>query len=105
MTSLPSLPKGPYKRKGTTQSAHGHVFERHLLMLFGLRGLQKGYEYSLATELEDADIFDDVVFHYIIEGCLYTRLLQAKHFDEQKTEITVEDLLGGKRFDLKKYFE
>src|SRR5690606_12076027 len=49
--------------------------------------------------------FDDVVFHYLRDGHLCTRLLQAKHFTGQNKEITVEELLGGKRFDLKKYFE
>src|SRR5699024_1932851 len=33
------------------------------------------------------------------------RLLQAKHFADQNRVIAIEELLGGNRFDLKKYFE
>src|SRR5690606_11831728 len=62
-------------------------------------------EYSLASELEDAGKFDDVVFHYKIGGCLYTKLQQAKHLADHSKEITVEELLGGKKFNLKTYFE
>src|SRR5947208_1199552 len=101
------LPTGTYDGAEAMDAAHGHNFERYLLMLFGFRGLQRGYEYSMATELKDAGKFDDVVFHLIRDdGQLCTRLLQAKHLTSQNREITVEDMLDkNSRFNLTKYFE
>src|SRR5690606_7254543 len=106
MTS--QLPKGKYVGAGYRKTVSGYTFERYLLMLFGLKGLQKGYEYSLATESEDAGKFDDVVFYYIREDSPCTRLVRAKHFTGRKSEITAEDLLDKKpnsKFGLKMYFE
>src|SRR5699024_376065 len=98
-----------YVGAGDRDNIHSYTFERYLLMLFGLKGLQKGYKYSMATELRDAGKFDNVVFHYIREGGqLCTRLLQARHFTDQSKEITVEDLLeksANSRFGLKTYFK
>src|SRR5699024_3437222 len=101
------LPTGSYVGTGNIDYVHGHTFERYLLMLFGLRALQRRNEYSMATKLKDAGKFDDVVFHYIKEDGLCTRMLQAKHRGQNR-EITVEDLLdrsASSRFGLKAYFE
>src|SRR5699024_4579159 len=92
-------------------SEHGRTFERYLLMLFALKGLQNGYEYSMASELENAGKFDDVVFHQIrgdgINRQTCTRLLQAKHFTDQSKGITVMDLTVSKSSTLRLavYFE
>src|SRR5690606_20895520 len=95
-----------YEGVGNKDNVHRYTFRQYLLMVVGLRGVQKGYEYSIATKLKDAGRFDDVEFHYTKEGRLRTRLLQAKHFIGLNRKITVEELLDKKgRFNLTKYFE
>ena len=106
--------KKRYLSSGLKKSLHGNVYQLKLLMLFVRRGLQN-YSFTLATEMDQAEKFDDVVFKYKKtkqEPWTY-RYLQAKHKLEDSLTITVNDLLikeesgskGDKKpFSLPKYF-
>ena len=100
--------EGSYESAGLKRALHGTVYQLKLLMLFLMRGLENQHEFYLATEKEDAEKFDDVVFRYKPkrrEGWKY-RYLQAKHKYEESSVITVADLLSeyDGDFSLKKYF-
>jgi hypothetical protein len=98
--------------KGLKNTLHGNIYQLKLLMLFLQRGYKEGYEFRLATEMEAAQKFDDLVFHYKApkESVYKYRYLQAKHRLEGCKVISATDLLpnkgvkGKKDFDLRKYF-
>jgi hypothetical protein len=75
-------------------------------MLFAWRGYQQGYPFLLATEMDEAEKFDDLVFQREIGGQLVYQVLQAKHKQEESKRIKVNDLLDEKdgEFSLPKYF-
>ncbi len=96
-----------YAASGVKNSLHGCIYQLKLLMLFLKRGLDKGYSFRLATEMDAAEKFDDLVFEYKREGggSAY-RFLQAKHKQDEKS-IEVRDLLTEDQdgeFRLAKYF-
>jgi tetratricopeptide (TPR) repeat protein len=105
-TSL-SDTQGGYTASGVKSSLHGTVYQLKLLMLFLKRGLDIGHSFLLATEMNDAEKFDDVVFEYIDgQGQRKYRFLQAKHKQDESEKIRVNDLLTEKdnEFSLQKYF-
>lgn len=100
-----------YKASGLKDTLHGNTYQLKLLMLFLHRGLKNGYEFELATEMDKADKFDDLVLWYQKPGeqAKY-RFLQAKHkFNEMKV-ISYRNLLPETvyqkkgDFSLLKYF-
>jgi hypothetical protein len=95
-----------YKASGLKNTLHGDIYQLKLLMLFLERGLDKGYSFRLATEMDDAEKFDDLVFRYVDNGKEVIRFLQAKHKQDQATKISKTDLLNEKDgdFSLQKYF-
>ncbi|KAF4531686.1 hypothetical protein B566_EDAN017059, partial [Ephemera danica] len=100
-----------YRKGGVESSLHGVVYQWKLLMLFAVRAQRKGYSFRLATEMEEAEKFDDLVFHYIKndEQIMASIYLQAKHVEvenELRIKINTNDLLTEKdeRFSLQKYF-
>jgi hypothetical protein len=97
-----------YEASGLKNTLHGNIYQLKLLMLFLKRGLDKGYSFRLATEMDDAEKFDDLVFEYENErkdGTIW-RFLQAKHKQDESKKISVNDLLTEKdgEFSLQKYF-
>ncbi|APR98544.1 ankyrin repeat domain-containing protein [Wolbachia endosymbiont of Folsomia candida] len=102
-----------YSASGLKHTLHGNIYQLKLLMLFLKRGLDKGYSFRLATEMDAAEKFDDLVFQYEKDKADGTgkeevwRFLQAKHKQDESTKITVGDLLTKEKkgeFNLEKYF-
>jgi ankyrin repeat protein len=108
VSQIQTLPSGSleYKASGLKNTLHGDIYQLKLLMLFLERGLSKGYSFRLATEMDDAEKFDDLVFRYVENGSEVIRFLQAKHKQDQATKISKSDLLNEKDgdFSLQKYF-
>lgn len=104
--------EGDYAASGTKRALHGTIYQLKLLMLFLKRGLDKKYSFWLATEMDAAGKFDDVVFKYTEsasgdDDIRWTyRFLQAKHKWNDEKRITDNDLLTEKDedFSLQKYF-
>ncbi|XP_039439248.1 uncharacterized protein LOC120420322 [Culex pipiens pallens] len=106
--SAPSVPVSTYsKRKGTT-SIRGQLYETKLLALVLFRALHRDdiTSFNLATNVDDAGAFDDIVMRYTVNGtdkCIY---LQAKHKDCNETNF--KDMIDGSEkgdFSLLKYFK
>ncbi|XP_072380058.1 uncharacterized protein [Diabrotica undecimpunctata] len=100
-----------YASSGLKTSLHGTVYQLQPLMLFVYRAHKNNYAYfDIATELDIAEKFDDVVITYKRTAAdkLYTwRFLQAKHKqDVKKQKITVSGLTNDDKgeFSLQKYF-
>ncbi|WP_254229499.1 ATP-binding protein [Wolbachia pipientis] len=85
---------------------HGNIYQLKLLMLFLYRGVSNQYSFRLATEVKEAEKFDDLVFQYVQDGKIKYRLLQAKHKLDESKKITLDDLLGrnDNNYNLAKYF-
>jgi hypothetical protein len=108
----------PVKRRNSHPSVHtpirhsGDIFQSKLLMLFLIRGIQKGYQFQLATEMSElGGIFDDLIFKYCQiddneEEKQNWRFLQAKYKQDEGFEITAIQLLNDNLgdFSLAKYF-
>lgn len=104
-----SVPVSTYsKRKGTT-SIRGQLYETKLLALVLFRALHRDdiTSFNLATNVDDAGAFDDIVMRYTVNGtdkCIY---LQAKHKDCKETNF--KDMIDGSSekgdFSLLKYFK
>nr|CAH7726410.1 unnamed protein product [Callosobruchus chinensis] len=98
-----------YPASGLKHTLHGNIYQLKLLMLFLKRGLEKGYSFHLATEWDDAEKFDDLVFIHDDQnrGKIY-HFLQAKHKqNEDNKKIGIGDLLTEDKngeFGLAKYF-
>ncbi|WP_341819679.1 ankyrin repeat domain-containing protein [Wolbachia endosymbiont (group A) of Brachyopa scutellaris] len=98
-----------YPASGLKHTLHGNIYQLKLLMLFLKRGLEKGYSFHLATEWDDAEKFDDLVFIHDDQnrGKSY-HFLQAKHKqNEDNKKIGIGDLLTEDKngeFGLAKYF-
>lgn len=105
-------PSNEFSKSGLVHSLHGDIYQLKLIMMFLQRGLLNGYRFELATERDDAEKFDDVVFEFSKRKSYGSplnigRFLQAKHkLDDNKT-ITVNDLItqANGEFSLKKYFD
>lgn len=105
------MQSGEYLASGIKSTLHGTIYQLKLLMLFLKKGLDRGYEFSLATEMDAAEKFDDLVFEYkkaANDEKSYI-FLQAKHKQklEDKDKIHIGDLLSTDKsnpFMLIKYF-
>lgn len=100
-----------YSASGVKDALHGIAFQWKILMLLAQRCHEKGYSFRLATEMDEAEKFDDVVFWYINpnDNAQHSIFLQAKHIqleNENKSKISLNDLLTDRdgRFSLQKYF-
>lgn len=99
-----------FQASGAKSSLHGVAYQWKLLMLFAQKSQQLGYDFRLATEMNEAEKFDDVVLQYVKEGSdvMRCRFLQAKHIqaENERKRITAKDLLVKEKgpFSLQKYF-
>lgn len=95
-----------YNAGGLKRSLHGTIFQLRLIMLFVLRAMDKRYEFCLATEIDAAEKFDDIVLKYITSDRKALRFVQAKHKkDVDKNKITFSALTSNNNdFSLQKYF-
>jgi hypothetical protein len=93
------------------KTLHGVIYQLKLLMLFAQRESKNNFDFELATEVEEAEKFDDVVFHIKnmnkkTEGSenkshhIYL-MLQAKHKQDEKIKIKMADLFP-ESYDKKK---
>ena len=96
------------KRPKSSDNDHGNWFQWKLLFLFFIRAINKGYQFHVATELEEfGGKFDDLVFlkdcDQPVKSFLY---LQAKHKQDEKKKIKATDLItkNDDNFSLTKYF-
>lgn len=103
-----------YRRssKSIKNNLHGSIYQLKLLMLNAYQAWKNGYTFILATEMQDAEKFDDIVIWYIDEhkskSDILVRCLQAKHSWDKKKKIRDADLLSEKdraQFSLVKYFD
>jgi hypothetical protein len=100
-----------YPASGSKKFLPGNIYQLKLLMLFLHRGY-KNYEFSLATEMDAAGKFDDLVFEYKkpSDKTYEYHYIQAKHKRHDHKAISATNLLAttGKEtddnFSLQKYF-
>lgn len=94
-----------YAAGGLKQTLHGTIYQLQLLIFFMKRALDKGYDFRLATEMEAAEKFDDMVLRYQVDGQNRYRFLQAKHRQDEHRSITLSDLTNDSEgdFSLLKY--
>lgn len=116
--TLIPIENSKHRAAALKKALHGSIYQLKLLMLFLHRGLINNYQFSLATEMDEADKFDDLVFLHIKPGdnSATYRFIQAKHTTETKLtiedpttnkgKISANDLLNIKNgdFSLQKYF-
>lgn len=98
-----------HKSGGLRHSLHGVIYQLKLHMLVMNRALTNGYNFRLATEMDDAEKFDDLVFIYENEegDSIKYRFLQAKHKQDETIKITSNDLLTENtdgEYVISKYF-
>ncbi|MDR2978452.1 MAG: hypothetical protein LBU56_03495 [Rickettsiales bacterium] len=62
-------------------------------MLFLKRAVDRGYSFRLATEMESAAGFDDIVSRYEQNGTIVHRFVQVKHKQDGTEKISVGSLL------------
>lgn len=95
-----------HRSSGTKRGLHGTIYQAKLLGLFAKRGKDM-YGFRLATEMDSAGKFDDIVFTYRRHDTFQTRFLQAKHKkDPQEEKIKISDLYStdyNNPFCLQKY--
>ena len=116
--------KTTYKKRKGTAGASGQFYEIKLYMWFLLEGTTRTKDgtingFHLASNMEEAESFDDVVFKYTYNGQDGTEktkilFLQAKRKEKEKETakrpqdklITIGKLLSGADtdFSLQKYF-
>lgn len=101
-----------YPGYGLKNTTHGDLYQSKILMLVLHRSLKKRFKFRLGTEVDAAEKFDDVVLEFEQGGTICYRLLQAKHYQNEKEIITFNNLTASekskdqkdKNFGLKKYF-
>jgi len=97
-----------YPSSGLRDSIHGVLYQLNLLILFSKRAHDKGFSFRLATEMNSAVKFDDLVLEYVNdkEDGTFWRLLQAKHKQNESQKISLNCLLTETKgeFSLLKYF-
>ncbi|XP_037033845.1 uncharacterized protein LOC119072675 [Bradysia coprophila] len=102
----------PYRvlTSGLKRTLHGTIYQLKILMLVVMRAKIEKYEtFYLATEMDMADKFDDVVFKFqpTANGDWSWRFMQVKHKnDAVKNKITFAALTSSNDndFSLQKYF-
>ncbi len=97
---------------GLRLSLHGNIYQLRMLCLFLTRAAGLKIPFCLATELERAEKFDDLVFKEAASAADSNPrpihdFLQAKHKFSNDSSITCSDLLSAQsdaEFGLPKYF-
>ena len=99
---------GSYDASGLKMAFHGNIYQLKLLMLFAIKGQQDQLSFSIATEMDRAEKFDDLVFKSKATGekDYAYNFLQAKHKQDNTKLIKNKDLLdvNDGEFSLPKYF-
>ncbi|XP_055317510.1 uncharacterized protein LOC129576420 [Sitodiplosis mosellana] len=95
-----------YDAHSLRSNFHGPIYQAKLLALFGKRALSNSYEFSLASEMDDAEALDDVVLRYKESNKWTWRFVQAKHKQNtDSSKITISELISNDNdFSLQKYF-
>lgn len=113
-----------YSASGLKFTLHGNIYQLKMLMLYVARACKNRYPFCLATEMDAADKFDDIVFEYKkleinsksngSNACInpenssksFLRCVQVKHkIDHDNKMITSNALNSSKNdFYLQKYF-
>ncbi|XP_037047444.1 uncharacterized protein LOC119082148 [Bradysia coprophila] len=83
-----------YSASGLKLTLHGVTFQLKLLLLFMKRALLTGAKFRLATEMDAAEKFDDVVLQQFDPALqkYVCRFVQAKHKHEDAKQIHYTDL-------------
>ena len=92
---------------GIRPTLHGTIYQLILLMWVFKYNTDKGWNFKLGTEVDDAEKFDDVVLGIQqVDGRLQYHYIQAKHKQDQQKSIGSTDLLNMTEgnFSLLKYF-
>ncbi len=100
----PLQPAESYSGRGVKDELHGILYQLKLIAFFFMQGAKLGYDFSLGTEVECMEKFDDLVFRFTRDGKHVYRLLQAKHKQDQSHRIGYSDFVSNKDFSLGKYF-
>ncbi|XP_055306858.1 uncharacterized protein LOC129571120 [Sitodiplosis mosellana] len=93
----------------TNRNMHGFSFQVGLIQLYALRAKKMGYEFRLASEMDAADKFDDVVFDHIVGNNdeHYWSFVQTKHKLDDNATIKgseLEEIIDKPPFGIAKYF-
>ncbi|MDG7052879.1 MAG: hypothetical protein LKM45_03250 [Wolbachia endosymbiont of Alcedoecus sp.] len=62
-------------------------------MMFLKRAVDREYSFRLATEMESAKDFDDIVLRYEQDGKVVHRFIQIKHKKDRHRKISIGNLL------------
>ena len=96
-----------YAASGVKRALHGTIYQLILLMLVFKRGIDKKLIFRLATEMDAAEKFDDVVIGWQqLDGTQRYDYIQAKHKQNDQSTIGPGDFLNESDgdFSLLKYF-
>lgn len=96
-----------YYASGLKRPLRGIIYQLELLMLVVIRAISEKYDFfCLATEMDIAEKFDDIVFKYIKSNETFWRFMQVKHKNyPDKNKITFNALVSNdNEFSLQKYF-
>lgn len=95
-----------YPAWGRKRSLHGDIYQLKWVMLLLKRAVDVGYSFRLATEMESAAGFDDIVFKDE-QNKKIRKFIQIKHKQNECEKIGVGKLLSKDKsgeFSLAKYF-
>lgn len=106
--SLPSE-SDYYSASGLKNLLHSVAYQLQLLMLTAIRCHERGYSFRMATEMDEAEKFDDLVLWYKKPGddTQHAIFLKAIHsIGRHQSNIKFRDLIRNAydRFNLQKYF-
>lgn len=103
-----------YKKSDGNAAVKGHFYEIKVIMLIAIQAIIKGFTFKLASNMENAGTFDDVVvnFEYIDESGVKNQkcvFIQLKHIiSTERDKLSLKELNQRKkkpgRFELQKYF-
>ncbi|WP_265043756.1 hypothetical protein [Wolbachia endosymbiont (group A) of Scambus nigricans] len=96
-----------YPAWGRKRSLHGDIYQLKWVMLLLKRAVDVGYSFRLATEMESATGFDDIVFQDRKNEKIVYRFIQNKHKQNECEKIGVGKLLSKNKsgeFSVPKYF-
>ncbi|GFQ78763.1 hypothetical protein TNCT_390401, partial [Trichonephila clavata] len=78
-----------YPAWGRKRSLHGDIYQLKWVMLLLKRAVDVGYSFRLATEMESATGFDDIVFQDRKNEKIVHRFIQNKHKQNECEKIGV----------------
>ncbi|XP_055316134.1 uncharacterized protein LOC129575921, partial [Sitodiplosis mosellana] len=83
----------------TGSTMHGSIFQFKLIMFVEQRLRKMGHKFRLASEMEAAEKFDDVVKEHTVRNKQYWSFIQAKHKQDDDAKIKSYDLQSTKDSD------